>query len=195
MSNSSIWPIDRTLSGYTTPIQSGAGSNEWVLSILQCSRKTGTLRSDCLRSYAGHSIGESYSSAEMKSVYSTGIANWAVEICICSFSMTVSLLTPIYIYIYIYIYIHVCVCGVYVLDGAKINPRVCKYKERKNKMLRKCIHLYMIYKSHITSRRVFHLIFRAVLVCDVMYHLKNDFQMKKIKSKYENILSVFFYRL
>ena len=36
MLNSSIWPIDRTLSGITTPRQSGPGSNgnEGVLDIL-----------------------------------------------------------------------------------------------------------------------------------------------------------------
>ena len=39
MSNSSIWPIDRTLSGATTPGQSGPGSddNEWVIYIPQSS--------------------------------------------------------------------------------------------------------------------------------------------------------------
>ena len=50
---SSIWPIDRTLSGATTPGQSGPGSNgnEGVLHIPQCSSITGASPSDCLVSY------------------------------------------------------------------------------------------------------------------------------------------------
>ena len=37
MSNSSIWPLDRTLSGAAIPSQSGPGMNgdEWVLHIPQ----------------------------------------------------------------------------------------------------------------------------------------------------------------
>ena len=35
------------------------------------SKATEASRSDCLVSYTGHSLGESYSSAEMQSVYST----------------------------------------------------------------------------------------------------------------------------
>ena len=73
MSNSSIWPIDMTLSVATTPDQSGAGSddNEGVLRIFQSSSITGALSSDCLVSYLEHSLGESYPWAEMQSVYST----------------------------------------------------------------------------------------------------------------------------
>ena len=65
MSNSSIWPIDRTLSGATTPGQIGAGinGNEGILRI-PWSTKTGASPSDCLMSLPGHSLGESYSSAE-----------------------------------------------------------------------------------------------------------------------------------
>ena len=50
---SSIWPLDRTQSGATTPGQSGRGSdsNEGVLRIHQSSSITGTSRSDCLASY------------------------------------------------------------------------------------------------------------------------------------------------
>ena len=58
---SSIWPIDRTLSGATTPGKSWPGSdgNEWVLRIRRSSNITGTslldylVSSDCL----GHSLG------------------------------------------------------------------------------------------------------------------------------------------
>ena len=72
MLNNSIWPIDRALSGATTPGQSGPGSNdtEWVLCIPQSSSITGASPSDLLGSYPGHLLGESYSSAEMQSVYS-----------------------------------------------------------------------------------------------------------------------------
>ena len=67
MSNTSIQPIDRTLSGATTPGQGGPGSdgNKGVPCILQSSSITGASASHCLVSYPGHSLGESYSSAEM----------------------------------------------------------------------------------------------------------------------------------
>ena len=72
MSNSSIWPIDRTLSGATTPSQSGPGSDgsEGVLHITQSSSITEASSSDCLVWYPGHSLPEYYSSAEMQLVYS-----------------------------------------------------------------------------------------------------------------------------
>ena len=77
---SSIWPIDRTVSGATTPGQNGPGSdgNEGQLRIHQSSSITGTIPSDCLVSYLGHSFaeaGEAYPSAENQSVYSTAPAN------------------------------------------------------------------------------------------------------------------------
>ena len=68
------------LSGATTPGQSGPGSNgnEGVLRIPQSSSTAGTSPSDCLVSYAGHSLGGgSYPSAEVQSVYSTAPADWA----------------------------------------------------------------------------------------------------------------------
>ena len=57
---SSIWPIDKTLSGVTTLRQSGPGSdsNEEVLHIPQSSSISGGALSDYLRE-------ESYPSAEM----------------------------------------------------------------------------------------------------------------------------------
>ena len=56
---SSIWPIDRTLSGATTQGQSGPGSdgNEGMLCIPQSSSIIGTSPSDCLVAYPGHSLG------------------------------------------------------------------------------------------------------------------------------------------
>ena len=59
MQVSSSSPIDRALSGATTPGQSAPGSdgNEWMLHIPQSSTITGTSPSDCLVSYPGHSGG------------------------------------------------------------------------------------------------------------------------------------------
>ena len=53
---SSIWPIDRTLSGATIPGQSGPGSdyNEGVLHIPQSSSISRASPSDCLK----HLLGE-----------------------------------------------------------------------------------------------------------------------------------------
>ena len=55
---SSIGLIDRTLSGATTPGHSehGNNDNEGVFHISQSSSITGTLPSDCLVSYPGHSL-------------------------------------------------------------------------------------------------------------------------------------------
>ena len=61
------------LSGATTPGQSGPGSNgnEEALPIPKSSCITEALPSDCLMLYHGHSLRESYFSAEMQSMYST----------------------------------------------------------------------------------------------------------------------------
>ena len=90
MSNSSIWPIDGTLSSATTPGQNEpeSNSNEKVLHIPQSSSITEASPSDCLVSYLVHSlvvgvgvgVVGSYPSAEMWSVYSTAPANWAKTI-------------------------------------------------------------------------------------------------------------------
>ena len=58
MLNSSIRPIDRTLSGATRLSQSQPKSdgNEGVLHIPQSSSITGALPSDCFKSYLGHSL-------------------------------------------------------------------------------------------------------------------------------------------
>ena len=59
MQFSSIYPIDRVLSGATALGQGGSGSNgnEGVLRIPQSPSITGTSPSDCLVSYPGHSFG------------------------------------------------------------------------------------------------------------------------------------------
>ena len=74
---SSVRPIDRTLSDATTPVQIGPGcdGNEGVLHISQSSTIPSASPPDCLVSYAGHSLGESYLSAEMQLVYSKAPAN------------------------------------------------------------------------------------------------------------------------
>ena len=76
----SIWPTDRTLSCATTLGQSapGSDSNKEVICILQSSSITGASQLDCLVSYPGHSLGESYPSAEIQSVYSTAPEDWAI---------------------------------------------------------------------------------------------------------------------
>ena len=73
MQFSSIWPIDRALSGATTQGQSGPGSdgNEGVLCIPQSSCINGTSSSGYLVSLTGHSLKQSYPSAEKQLVYST----------------------------------------------------------------------------------------------------------------------------
>ena len=57
MSNSSIRPVDTTLSGATTPSQSGPGSdgNEEVLCIPQSSNITRASPSGCLMTDPGYS--------------------------------------------------------------------------------------------------------------------------------------------
>ena len=73
---SSIWPIDKTLLGATTP---GVMVMKGVLRIPQSFSITETSPSDRLVSYAGHSLGVTYPSVEMQSVYSTAPADWATE--------------------------------------------------------------------------------------------------------------------
>ena len=79
MSNSSIWAIDETLSGATTPDLSRPGNDgsEEVLRIPQSSSITGVSPSNCLVSYPGHSLGDSYPSAEIQLVYSIAPSDWA----------------------------------------------------------------------------------------------------------------------
>ena len=55
--NSSIWPIDKTLSGATPLDQSGHGNNSNLGAIhIRQSSRTGALPSDCLVSYIRHSL-------------------------------------------------------------------------------------------------------------------------------------------
>ena len=81
MQFSSIWPIDRTLSGATTSDQSGPGSDgiERELCIPEFSSNTETSQSDCLVSYPGQSLvgGKVYPTVEKQSLYSTAPADWA----------------------------------------------------------------------------------------------------------------------
>ena len=76
---SSFWPIDRTLSGATALGQSEPGSdgNEGVLCIPQGSIVTKATPSDCLVSYPGYLLEESYLSAEMQLVYSAAQSDMA----------------------------------------------------------------------------------------------------------------------
>ena len=58
MSNSSIWPIDRTLLGHTYSAKNGprGDDNKGILHTPQSSRITGASLSDCLVSYSGYSL-------------------------------------------------------------------------------------------------------------------------------------------
>ena len=79
-----------TLSGATTPSQSEPGSdgNEGVLCIPQSSSITGTLPSDCLVSYLGHSLGGGLTLLQTcRSVYSTARADWAISFMSISFGV------------------------------------------------------------------------------------------------------------
>ena len=80
MSNSSLWPIGRTLSSAIILGQSGPGSdgNEGTLSIPPNPGITGASPSYYLVSYPGHSLRVSYPSAEMQSVYSVAPDDWAI---------------------------------------------------------------------------------------------------------------------
>ena len=79
--NSSIWPIDGTLTGTNTPSLSvpGNNGNEEVLHILQSSRNE-DLPSDSLVSYLGQSsVKKFYPSAEMQSSNSIAPTDWAMK--------------------------------------------------------------------------------------------------------------------
>ena len=60
MLNSSIWPIDKTLSDDTIPAQGGhrSNGNERVFRILQSSNINVVFPLDCLVSYPGHLLWE-----------------------------------------------------------------------------------------------------------------------------------------
>ena len=81
MSNTSIRLIDKTLLGAATPGQSGPASdgNKEVFCVPQSFSITGASPSDCLVSYLGHSLEESYPSAEIQSVYSAALADWIIS--------------------------------------------------------------------------------------------------------------------
>ena len=65
---------------FRTRVDLGAMAMKGGLRIPQRPSITGTLPSDCLVSYPGHSFrGGSYPSAEVQSVYSTAPADWAIH--------------------------------------------------------------------------------------------------------------------
>ena len=72
---SSVWPIDKTLSGATTPGQSGPRNdgNEGVQRIFQSSSITVTSSLDCIVPYLRHSLVGSYPLTEMQSMYSSDL--------------------------------------------------------------------------------------------------------------------------
>ena len=74
---SSIWPVNWTLLGSTTPSQSEpeSGGNKWVLRIPLKDYRGLTIR--LFSVISGHSLGVSYPSAEIQSVYSAAPTDWA----------------------------------------------------------------------------------------------------------------------
>ena len=66
-----------------TQSEPGSDGNEGVLRIPQSI--TGASPSDCLVSYQEHSLGESYSTAEMQLKYSTAPADWARRLYHCCY--------------------------------------------------------------------------------------------------------------
>ena len=101
MSNSSIWPIKKTLTGAITLGHSVSRSVDYegIPHISQSSKITEASPSDCLESYPGHLPGESYPSAEMQSVYSTASANWATDIQSYSVSLEIFIVYKILNYL------------------------------------------------------------------------------------------------
>ena len=83
MSNSSIWPIYKTLSGATYPFQTGTENddNKAVLRIPQSPCINWSSLSDCSMPYPVHLLGGgAYLSAEIQSAYSTAPVVRAVYI-------------------------------------------------------------------------------------------------------------------
>ena len=82
MSNRSIWPIDKTLSGASIAIQSipRSDGNEGKLYTPQRYIITGTSLSDSLVSYPEHSLEASYPSAEKQSIYSAAPADYTKKV-------------------------------------------------------------------------------------------------------------------
>ena len=104
MSHSSIWPIDRALSGTTTPGLSvpEGNTNEGVFRISQSITEASP--SDCFVSYLGHTLEDSYPPAEMHSEYSEATADGAVVVVIVvaqdgwmlTSSITDKIMKPVY---------------------------------------------------------------------------------------------------
>ena len=83
--DSSFWSMERTLSSVSTLGKSEPWSdgNKRALRIPQSSSIIEASPSDCLVSYLGHSFGESYPSAEMKSAYSVSQPTGPIYDCVC----------------------------------------------------------------------------------------------------------------
>ena len=73
--------MDRTLLGATTlgQCRTGSNGNKGVLCIPKSSSISIISLSDCLVSYLGHSLGETYPFAEVQSVYSSTPDYWVLE--------------------------------------------------------------------------------------------------------------------
>ena len=126
--SSSVWPIDRTLSGDNTPSPSGPGSdgNGGVHRIPQSLSFTWTSLSDCLMSYPGHlfggvlplcrnAVGEFCSPSQLYQIYLDQYTYMCIyiyiyiyETCLYKNQLPWYILINVYIYIYRHIYINIC---------------------------------------------------------------------------------------
>ena len=155
MSNVSVWPIDRTLSGVTTSDLSGPGGkvSEGVLCIPKSFRITGALLLDSKVSYPGHLFGRgSYSPSEMQSVYSTALADQVDKrLNLDRFSS--------HIYLSIYIYIYIYRTYTHIHKDTQINTYIYKNMLAHNVMYltkRKHIYIYIYIYIYRCSGNVFH---------------------------------------
>ena len=96
-----IWPLDRTLSGTIIPGQNGHGSdgNKRVLHIPHCSSISGASPSDCLVSYLGLLLGESY----LFAIASRSTQAWSGSIW----------KSPIYGWLIVWVLWHINLCGLF----------------------------------------------------------------------------------
>ena len=107
-STNSLTTIPQSIALTITP-RGHPDSNEGVLCIPQSSSITAASSSDCFVLYPGHSLGVSYPSAEMKSVYSTpradrGIAVFSVfPVCLHLSSMLAGPLPPSFLTHLVYV--------------------------------------------------------------------------------------------
>ena len=94
----------------------------------------------------------------------------------------------IYIYIYIYIYTYacvcvcMCVCVIWNMKKKTQQKKTKKKKEQTKKQEIQRVRIFALYASFNIS--FFFTISRTKLPCDITSRPKNNFQMKKMKQKW-----------